>query len=399
MKLNILKYKLILFLLFIISGQALSQTSVIIDPMSNYTSIGNTTTLTFKINNVTNLHSYSITVRFNNSIVRFVSATKGSFLSGNDFFGYQPAASLVTDSVVVDQAKFGTTGVSGSGILFTIIFQGINNGFCRVYFSKIDLRDVNLNQISCTNMFGNIIVGALYANVNIFLQGPYNSSAGNMNTSLNSSGYLPNAQPYNQSPWNYNGTESVPSGFFTIQTNIVDWVLVELRQTPTGTAVSKRAALLKNDGRILDCVDGISNVVFTGVTSGNYYLVVRHRNHLAAMSTNFVQINSNPTLYNFSTGLSQFYGGDAKDFGNGVYGMYAGDVTSNGQIKYNGTGNDRLQILSLLSGNPLGLLNGYYNQDINLNGEVKYNGSNNDRLIILSNLNGNPLGMLNSNVP
>lgn len=399
MKIKILKYKLIFFFIFIITIKGVSQTSVIIDPMANYTSIGNTTVLTFKINNVTNLHSYSITVKFNNSIAAFVSATKGSFLSGNDFFGYQPSSQLVKDSVTIDQAKFGTSGVSGSGILFTINFQGKNNGVSSVYFSNIDLRDVNLNHISCTNMFGNIIIGALYANVNIFLQGPFNSSAGNMFTTLNSSGYLPIIQPYNQAPWNYSGTESVPSEFFSVQTNIVDWVLVELRQTPSGSAVSRRAALLRNDGKLVDCVDGVSQVIFTNVSSGNYYIVIRHRNHLAVMSSSFAPVNTSPALYNFSTGLSQFYGGDAKDLGNGIYGLYSGDVNANGQIKYNGSGNDRSFILSILSGNQLSVLNGYYKEDINMNGQVKYNGSANDRSFILANLDGNQLGVKNSNVP
>ena len=55
----------------------------------------------------------------------------------------------------------------------------------------------------------------------IYLEGPYN--AGQMNTTINSS--LPKTQPYNTSPWNYGGQESVNS----IPQNVIDWVLVELR--------------------------------------------------------------------------------------------------------------------------------------------------------------------------
>ena len=117
------------------------------------------------------------------------------------------------------------------------------------------------------------------------------------------------------------------------------------------------------------------------------------------MSANAVTVNSNPPLYNFSTGLGQYYGGDAKDFGNGVFGMYAGDIDGNGQLKYNGSGNDRSYILVVLGGNQLGVLNGYYKEDINMDGQVKYNGSLNDRSIILVNLSGNQLGLKISNVP
>jgi hypothetical protein len=391
-----IKYFVIFSLLFIPFSYLLPQVSVVVDPMANYTSIGNTVNVTVKVNNVINLRGYNIIVRFDNSVIKFINAIKGSFLSGNDFFGFQPTIpSLVTDSVWLTQFKLGAPPVSGSGILFTLTFQGISNGVSRIYFSSIQLED----GINCTSMYGNVIVGALFANINIFLQGPYNTSTGNMNTSLNTSGYLPNSQPYNQSPWNYSGTESVPSGFFSVQTNIVDWVLVELRTSPTGAVVSRRAALLRNDGKILDCIDGVSNVLFTNIAAGNYYVVVRHRNHLAVMSAIAVTINSNPPLYNFSTGLGQYYGGDANDFGNGVFGMYAGDVNGNGQIKYNGGGNDRSFILTALGGNQLGVIYGYYKEDINLDGQVKYNGSLNDRSIILVNLSGNQLGLKISNVP
>ena len=390
-----IKYFVVFGLLIFTVNYSLSQVSVVVDPMANYTSIGNTVNVIVKVNNVINLRGYNIIVRFDNSVIKFINATKGSFLSGNDFFGFQPIQSLVTDSVWLSQFKLGAPPVSGSGILFTLTFQGISNGVSRVYFSSIQLED----GIDCTSMYGNVIVGALFANINIFLQGPYNTSTGNMNTSLNTSGYLPNSQPYNQSPWNYSGTESVPTGFFSAQTNIVDWVLVELRQSPTGAVVSRRAALLRNDGKILDCVDGVSNVIFTNIAAGNYYVVVRHRNHLVVMSANAVTVNSNPPLYNFSTGLGQYYGGDAKDFGNGVFGMYAGDIDGNGQLKYNGSGNDRSYILVVLGGNQLGVLNGYYKEDINMDGQVKYNGSLNDRSIILVNLSGNQLGLKISNVP
>ena len=66
--------------------------------------------------------------------------------------------------------------------------------------------------------------------------------------------------------------------------DIVDWVLVELRTgTAAGTKVATRAAFLKSDGTIVD-TDGTSPVQFTGLSAGNYYIVIRHRNHLAIMS-------------------------------------------------------------------------------------------------------------------
>ena len=74
----------------------------------------------------------------------------------------------------------------------------------------------------------------LSANIRIFFEGAY--SGGIMSTYLNVGGLIPLSQPYNTSPWNYSGTESVSS----IPSNVVDWVLVELRSDET-TVVASRA--------------------------------------------------------------------------------------------------------------------------------------------------------------
>ena len=57
--------------------------------------------------------------------------------------------------------------------------------------------------------------------------------------------------------------------------DIVDWVLVELRTgTASDTKVAERAAFLKSDGTIVD-TDGSSPVTFSGLSDGNYYVVIQ----------------------------------------------------------------------------------------------------------------------------
>ncbi len=58
-----------------------------------------------------------------------------------------------------------------------------------------------------------------------YLQGPFNGT--NMNTTLNPA-YIPLIQPYSGTPWNYSGTENVS---VIPNSNVVDWILVELRET------------------------------------------------------------------------------------------------------------------------------------------------------------------------
>jgi hypothetical protein len=45
--------------------------------------------------------------------------------------------------------------------------------------------------------------------------------------------------------------------------------------------VQRRAGLIQRDGDIVD-LDGVSPLTFTGGASGNYYVTVRHRNHLGS---------------------------------------------------------------------------------------------------------------------
>ena len=87
----------------------------------------------------------------------------------SNYFGYQPTLPLVRDSVTVDQAIFGSTTVSGSGIIFTIRFQGLINGVSPLLFSSFKLWDQNGNLISAIAYGGNITVGNVIVNTKIFL--------------------------------------------------------------------------------------------------------------------------------------------------------------------------------------------------------------------------------------
>lgn len=205
----------------------------------------------------------------------------------------------------------------------------------------------------------------------VFLEGPYLGS-GSMRTSLRGAGIIPTAQPYNTAPWNYAGTESVSS----IPEGVVDWVLVQLRAGPT-TTVATRAAFLKNDGSIVD-LNGTSAVGFGGISAGNYYIIIRHRNHLGVMSANAVALSSSSSLYDFTdwSGGQRAYG-DATamiNLGGGKYAMYAGDATADGQVN----ASDRSSV-----DNGLNLTGDYMKPDVSLDGQVNAT----DRTWVDNNLN------------
>ncbi len=181
-------------------------------------------------------------------------------------------------------------------------------------------------------------VPPIFADMKIFLQGPYNS--GIMSTELNSKGYLQlyaYSQPYNSSPWNYNGNESVSSNFYISNPSIVDWVLVELRNKDNPCSiVTARAGFIKNDGTIVD-IDGSGSLSFNNISMDNYYITIKHRNHLAVMSASPVMLVNNTLTYDFTVDSNKFYGGSfaAKELESGspgIWGMFGSDGDSDGFI-------------------------------------------------------------------
>ncbi len=157
-------------------------------------------------------------------------------------------------------------------------------------------------------------------NLKVFLQGNYSGTTGEMSTTLNTQGYLPIKQPYNVSPWNHNGGELVSDldaspadgtpDFYQNNPDIVDWILVELRTgTDASTKVAERAGFVKKDGTVVG-PDGSSPLRF-GVKEGNYYIVVKHRNHIPIMSSAAVSFtNAGVNSYDFTTGSDKYYGTD-----------------------------------------------------------------------------------------
>ena len=183
-------------------------------------------------------------------------------------------------------------------------------------------------------------LGVLQTGLTAYLEGPYNAGSGLMNTTLSSGGLIPLTQPYNTSPWNYSGTESIGS----IPANAVDWVLIELRQASapatalSGTAFGRKAALLYADGSIHD-IDGTSTLKFTGLSpiTTNLYPVIFHRNHLAIISNIAVTKTNGTYIYDYSSAASQIYDGS----GNGCillgskWGMIGGNGVNDAFINNN----------------------------------------------------------------
>lgn len=164
--------------------------------------------------------------------------------------------------------------------------------------------------------------------VKAFLAGAY--SGGSMTTTLNTSGFLPLSQPYSGAPFSYSGTEAVAS----VPANATDWVLVELRETSNGAAVSQRAAFLQNDGQVLETSGSAGYWATTAKASGydlSYFVVVKHRNHLPVMSAATVAL-PNAAAYDFTTAQGQAFGTSPMYDLGGVFGLISGDANLTGIV-------------------------------------------------------------------
>lgn len=158
----------------------------------------------------------------------------------------------------------------------------------------------------------------LFLELTLFLEGPYNPSTGLMDNDLNQLGFLPTQQPFNDSIWNYDGTEQVS----TIPSTMVDWVLVELRKAPNASSatqdsiVFRKACILHTDGSISN-PDG-SDLEADLFEAGDYYLSIIHQTHLISLTANALSANSNGNYsWDFSQSNSVF--GDELVEESGVY--------------------------------------------------------------------------------
>ena len=154
-----------------------------------------------------------------------------------------------------------------------------------------------------------------------------------MNTYARQANLLPIKQPYNRPPWNYNGSESV-ADTSDIPPTAVDWILVEARHEADTTQIAGRSAgFLLEDGNIVD-TNGETLRLINLLENEKYYIIIRHRNHLAISSRNSITLpNTEGTKYDFTTSITQAKGNSQmRQLPSGKFAMCAGDANADGRI-------------------------------------------------------------------
>ncbi len=259
----------------------------------------------------------------------------------------------------------------------------------------------------------------------VFLQGAFFSPSGAtdvlMRDNLRTLSVFPTTEPFTaMASTRFTkvadaGGQQTNSSILAVSGNdaIVDWVFVELRDASNpATVVKTRAALVQKDGDVVESSDGTTPVTFDGGVGTSYYVAVKHRNHLGAMTANAIQMAATGTIVDFTSmtatqtwdkglvlsdnSLGSYDGSEQVQLGNGKMGLWAGNArNSDAKVKYSGSLPDNPAILSQVitySSNSSGLYNYdfvtpvYLSGDINLDGKVKYVGSSSDTAFILFNI-------------
>lgn len=199
----------------------------------------------------------------------------------------------------------------------------------------------------------------------VFLEGSFFNNQ--MTPYLNDLDVLPASQPYNTSPWDYSGSESVGT---IPTTTVVDWVLVDLVQVigkPDNqiiNLISRRAAFVLEDGKIKD-LDGVSYLSLITNNATDFHIRIHHRNHLSVTSAVALKKVQGIYSFDFTSSSEQALEGSysQKLLSSGVWGLMAADGNSNGQIN----NSDKNEIwLSQLENS------GYFDGDFNLDGQVNF---------------------------
>ena len=328
--------------------------------------VGQPVVFPVRVYGFSNIGAISLTLNYDLAVLTYQSIT-----TPNIPLSYSISANGVSGTFI-----FGAMGGAGfslpdGSILMNITFI-YNGGSCQLTWNDTDPGSCEYadgtdfiplwDQPRDSYYFDGCVGPAPAINGKTYLEGPYKTATSNMTLDLNSQGLIPLNQPYSSLPWNYSGTESVPS----IPAGITDWVLVQLRTLPAASsAVATRAGFLTQDGAITE-LDGMSLLAFPGIMPGYYYLVVYHRNHMAVMSSTTVQVNPFSSLYDFSAGPSGNYGG-----ANGLklidppinrWGMIASDASNDQNIYINDYSDYWVPDFGL---NP-----GYSRGDFNMDGKV-----------------------------
>ena len=285
-------------------------------------------------NNHTYNFSNNIIYNIGNAGYTFASLGQNRTVQNNIFFGNHSSAEPVDINKIISNPQFVNPGSGAIGIS-TLQGYKLISGSPATCTGKLIINNGGLD------FFGNTV-----SNQYIPSRGVFQVQSTLINLKLFIEGY-------------YIGhgemTPVYKNQGLGVSTTFVDYINIELRNSTDYSLINSVVSELKTDGT--------SNVVFTTSPSGNFYIVVKHRNTLETWSAMPQIIGETPLIYDFTTDSNKAYGNNMKLLENGVYGFYSGDLNQDGFI-------EGLDFPQLFNDND-SLLEGYQSTDLNGDGFVE----------------------------
>jgi len=198
----------------------------------------------------------------------------------------------------------------------------------------------------------------VYIQLKVFLEGPYQDNV--MNHDLYDQNIIPTTSPFDGQT-----IELLPE---TGDEFIVDWLHIELRLSEYGESDEFCNAFLLSNGNVVN-LEGENSLPFYYTTGIEYYLIVKHRNHVGIMSAQKFTLSDdliNPVIVDL-TAPGSIYGIGYKTSLNGELLMIAGDASNNNQVQNSDKNDFWLTQVNL---------GGYLEADFNLNGQVQNSDKN-----------------------
>jgi hypothetical protein len=349
--------KIINFIVLFLVPMLLFSLEAVFEPNPCTALLGEELNLSIELQETTDFRGYRLVMQFDEELISFDSAAAGSLFQGQNI-GWWIVDVDTPGELAIECIIFGAgIYISGPGTILELTFDAVSEGAGILEITEFTCYDPTGVIIpDCSGSDGYVIIGSniIYAELKCWLEGAFLDVT--MSTTLQP--HIPLSSPY----------AIAPAVISEIPDNMVDWVLVELRSEPAGSTITSRSCLLMNNGYVASIDHPL--VLFYGIDPGDYYVIIRHRNHISLMSSYPVPFNSNGSYHYCDLGSStNLYGsGGYAILNDRTCGLIAGDADQDGGV-YPSDRNEHWRIQSGSSG--------YLSGDFNLDGNVFPNDRNN----------------------
>lgn len=335
----------------------------------------------------------------------FATATSSFFTSG--------WGCTLTGSTVSCTSAAGLSAGASVTLVIPVVPQVANlvNPTFAAVVAPVPGETLLANNVAQLNYVGTVLPGNVQLAVKMLLQGSFDTQTGLMYDKLRAQNKLPLTQPYLTIPLTptllfTNGSQNLtttPAVLSVTGANaIVDWVMVELRSAGNPASVlAATPALVQRDGDVVSAADGVSSLVFPNLAAGSYYVSVRHRNHLGAMSATALPLSASVTTMDFTQAANVYVKPGAGSYPQHLEGskamLWAGNTNDDAQVIFQGNGNDIDPVFFRVIGDGANtgqianfIAQGYDVTDVNMDGTTIFQGPLNEVDLIFFNIVNHP---------